>query len=249
MPRSMAYCPGADEGQHLVVVLEVGELEPGRPGHGVQRQVKRGAQLLGQRRHLGPGRRPVETAHPDVDRMDRPAADQFHDRVPGLLQLQPSLHQRRASAIPREVERAGIAEEVGRVQQVDVQRVAFDPLSAVEQPAKIGDRVGDLDPAGRLDRQARAHLVRHRADPADARGDVGRLGVPPAAQQRLEEPGRLVDLQPHVLDGAVAHPHVHRALALDPGQRADRKRAVGLVTHPATLPGCRAARAPAAVRR
>ena len=228
--------------------MEVGELEPGCPGHGVQCQVQRDTELLGQGRHLGPGRCPVEAAHPDVDRMDRPAADQFHDRVSGLLQRQPTLDQSASAALPCEVERAGVAEEVGRVQQVDVQRVTFDPLSAVEQPAKIGDRSGDLDPAGRLDRQACAHLVGHRADPADARGDVGRLGVPPPAQERLEEPGRLVDLQPHVLDGARAHPHVHRALTLNPGQRADHKRAVGLVTHPVTFRRCRAARVPAADR-
>jgi hypothetical protein len=195
--------------------MEVGELEPGRPAHGVQCLIQRDAQLLGQGRHLGFGRCPVEAAYPDVDRMDRPAADQLHDRVAGLLQLQPPLDQ--VAAVFGEGERAGVAEEVGGMQQVDVQGVALDPLSAVEQAAKIGDRSGDLDPAGRLDGQARAHLVGHRADPADARGDVGRFGVLPPAQERLEEPRRLVDLQPHVLDGAPAHPHVHRAFPLDPG--------------------------------
>jgi hypothetical protein len=114
--------------------------------------------------------------------------------------------------------------------------VTLDPLSAVEQPAKIGDRLRDLDPAGRLDGQARAHLVCDRADPADASGDVRRFGMPPPAQERLEEPWRLVDLQPHVLDGASAYPDVHRAFALDPGQRADGERAVVPVTHLLTFP-------------
>jgi hypothetical protein len=201
------------EGQHLVVVMEVGELEPGRPAHRVQRLVQRDPQLLGQDRHLGLGRCSVEAAHPAVDRMDRPAADQLHDRVAGLLQRQPSFDQ--VAAVFREGERTGVAEEVGGVQQLDVQCVTLDPLSAVEQPTEIGDRSGDLDPAGCLDGQARAHLVGHRADPADARGDVRRFGVLPPAQERLEEPRRLVDLLPHVLDGTPAHPDVHRAFTLD----------------------------------
>jgi hypothetical protein len=36
---------------------------------------------------------------------------------------------------------------------------------------------------------------------------------------RLEEPGRLIGLQPHVFDGIPAHSHVHGAFTLDPGQR------------------------------
>jgi hypothetical protein len=171
--------PGRDQGQHLVVVMEVGELEPGRPAHGVQGLVQRDAQLLGQGGHLGLSRCPVEAADPDVDRMDRPAADQLHDRVAGLLQRQPPLDQ--VAAVFGEGKRAGVAEEVGGMQQVDVQGVTLDPLSAVQQPAKVGDRLCDLDPAGRLDGQARAHLVGDRADPADASGDVGRFSVPPAA--------------------------------------------------------------------
>ena len=99
--------------------------------------------------------------------MDRPTADQLHDRVAGLLQCQPPLDQ--VAAVFGEGERGGVAEEVGGMQQVNVQGVTLDPLSAVEQTAKIGDRSRDHDPAGRLDGQARAHLVGDRADPADAR--------------------------------------------------------------------------------
>jgi hypothetical protein len=49
-------------------------------------------------------------AYPDVDRMDRPAADQLHDRVAGLLQRQRPLDQ--VAAVFGEGERAGVAEEV-----------------------------------------------------------------------------------------------------------------------------------------
>ena len=44
---------------------------------------------------------------------------------------------------------------------------------------------------------AGAHLVGHRTDAADAGGDVGDFLEVAAAQEGLEEPRRLVDLQPH----------------------------------------------------
>ena len=46
-----------------------------------------------------------------------------------------------------------------------------------------------------------------------------------APQQRLEEARRLVDAQLDELDGAVAHAHVHRALALHARERVHLERA------------------------
>jgi hypothetical protein len=64
--------------------------------------------------------------------MDRATADQVHDLVSDLLELESSLHLGRVVA--GHVDHAFVAEEVRRVQQVDVQRVALDPLAAVQQP-------------------------------------------------------------------------------------------------------------------
>ncbi len=149
--------------------------------------------------------------------MDRAAADQFEQFVADLLQLQPSLDRRTVEG--GQIDDAVDAEEVGGVEQVDVQRVALDPLAAVEQPPQLGDVAGDLDTARLLDRQARRHLVGDRADAADARGDVGRLGVAAPAQEPLVEPRRFVDPQLHVDEAPVDDLDVHRALALDAGQR------------------------------
>jgi len=112
-----------------------------------------------------------------------------------------------------------------------VQRVALDPLPAVQQPAQVGDRLGDGDAAGGLDRRARAHLVGDRADAADAGGDVRRLGIRAAAQERLEEAGRLVDVEPRFFDLVSAGPHVQGAFALHPGQFGDGQHALVLVGH------------------
>ena len=76
-----------------------------------------------------------------------------------------------------------------------------------------------------LDRVHRAHLVRDRADAADARGDVGRLAEVAPAQKGLEEARRLVDLELHVEHAPAADLDEQAALALDAGQRADLDRA------------------------
>ena len=101
-----------------------------------------------------------------------------------------------------------------------MQGVAFDPLAAVQQPPDQPDRLGNRDAAGIFDRPARTHLVGHRTDPADPRRDVRRLGPPPAAQERLVEPGRFVDAQLHLGHHATGVLDVQGALALDPGERA-----------------------------
>ena len=79
----------------------------------------------------------------------------------------------------------------------------------------------DRHAAGVLHGRTGAHLVGHRTDPADAGGDVRRLGEVPAHQQRLEVPGRLEDLEGHVGHRAVAHLDPQRPLALDPSQPFD----------------------------
>jgi hypothetical protein len=145
--------------------------------------------------------------------MDLPSAEQRQDLVAGLLQPQPTLHLTRMLA--RHRNGPVVSEEVGRVQHVHVQRVALDPLAAVEEPAKQPDRLGDLDAAGVFDRVDRARLIRDWADAADARRDVRRLAKRTAAEESLEEARRLEDPQLDVLDLAVDQPHRHCPLALD----------------------------------
>ena len=72
-----------------------------------------------------------------------------------------------------------------------------------------------------------AHLIGHRADAADAGGDVGHFLETPAAQKGLVKPGRLVDFKLQILHDAVAHGDIQRAFAFHAGQGfyADRSRA------------------------
>ena len=219
------------EGDQLIVALVVGKIEACDPSDGLQGRVARPLHLFGQRLKLAAGRDSVEAAHTHIDRMDLAPAEQGQDLVAGLLQRQPAPH--RIAVVARHVDGALVAEEVGRMQHVDMQGVALDPFAAVEQPAKVAQGACDLNAQGLLHRVNRTHLVRHRADAADPRGDVRRLGVGAPAQKRLEEPGRLEDAQLGALDHAVAHHHLEGALALYPGKIVDLD---GLTDHCARSP-------------
>ena len=72
--------------------------------------------------------------------MDLASAEQRHDLVAGLLEREPAAH--RVAVVARHLDRALVAEEVRRMQHVDVQRVALDPFAAVEQPPQIAQRPG-----------------------------------------------------------------------------------------------------------
>ena len=69
-----------------------------------------------------------------------------------------------------------VPQEVRGVEHEDVEAVGLDPLAAVEQPPQRPDRPGDRHPQSAFHGMHRAHLVGHRADAADAAGDIRRLG-------------------------------------------------------------------------
>jgi hypothetical protein len=225
---------GIGQRQELMAAGEVREVEPRHPLDRVQGQRERVPQPPCERRELGRRRCPVEAADPDVHRVDRPAAQQRHDRVPGAAQRQAALDD--VPVICCHLDGARVPEEVGRVQHVDVQRVTADPFPAIQQPAQVRDRAVDTCPARVLDRLAGAGLVGDGADATDPRRDIRWLGVGAAAQERLEEARRLVDVEPHLVHPAAAHPDVHGAFALDPGKPGGYQRALAPVRHRTGVP-------------
>ncbi len=72
--------------------------------------------------------------------MDLAPAEQRHDLVAGLLEREPAAHH--VAVVARHVDGAVIAEEIRRMQHIDVQRVALDPFAAIEQPAQVAQRAG-----------------------------------------------------------------------------------------------------------
>src|SRR5215469_15353765 len=153
--------------------------------------VERPAQNFPQRKQFGFERRAIEAPDAGVDGVDRAPADCLENGIAGLLQPQPALDD--GAVVSGQRDHIRIAEKVRRVQQINVQGVAGDPLAAVEQPTQRSDRLVYVNSADGLDRLPGAGLVGDRAYAADPSGDVGDLGVLPAAQERLEESWRLVD--------------------------------------------------------
>ncbi len=148
--------------------------------------------------------------------MDFAPAEQAQDLVARLLQRQPTPH-----GVAMRLGHAngiGKAEEIRRMQQHDMQRVALDPLAAVKQPPQRAQRAGDGDAERGLDRMHGAHLIGHGTDAADSRCDIRCLGAVATTQQRLEESRRLEDRQPHAGYRAVVDIEFERPFAFDAGQ-------------------------------
>ena len=161
----------------------------------------------------------VEAADPDGDRVDRPPADERDEVVAGLLEPERPLDEH--AVVAGQLDRARVAQEVRGVEEVDVERVALDPLAAVEQAAQGADGRVELDAGGVLEGVDGAHLVGDRADAADAGDDVEDLVRRPAADQPLEVARRLEDAEVRLDDLAVLDDEPERALALDAGEALD----------------------------
>ncbi len=158
--------------------------------------------------------------------MDLPSADRRHQVVADPLQPQPALDLR-LEPLLRHLDGGVEPEEVGSGQQVHVEHVALDPLRAVQEAAQLIRALGHLGLEQTLQPVDRGHLIRDRTDAADARHDVRHLAEVASAQERLEEPRRLVDLELQPRDLAVVDADVQRALPLHARDDRDLDRAMG----------------------
>ena len=162
------------EGHELVVPLELREGETAHPAHRFHRRLPGPLEAFGQGRQVPGLGRLIEAAHPDVDGVNLPAAQDRDDVVSHLLQPEPHFH--RVRMVLGHLDGVLVPQEVRGVEHEDVEAVGLDPLAAVEQPPQGPDGAGDRHPQGGLQGVHRAHLVGHRADAADAAGDVRRFG-------------------------------------------------------------------------
>ncbi len=104
------------------------------------------------------------------------------------------------------------------MQQVDVQGVALNPLTTIEQAAQGTNLPRKSNSQGGFERVHRAHLVGHRAYPANAGGDIRDFlkGAPP--KEGFEEARRLEDVYLHFAQFPAHRADVNPALAFNTGQ-------------------------------
>ena len=132
------------------------------------------------------------------------------------------------------------------MKEMNMERVALDPLAAVEEAAEVGDPGRRLDVERRLERPAGRHLIGDRTDPADPGDEVGHLVDGTTDEELLEKPGWLVDVELDDLDALLIDAEAQRALPLNPGQRFHGERprfAHGLAS---SAPGAAASRSASA---
>ena len=99
-----------------------------------------------------------------------------------------------------------------------MERVALDPLAAVQEaPERPCLRI-DPDPEEILEPVGRAHLVGDGADPADPGNDVDDLVGGPSHDDLLEVAWRLEDPEARLDHLAVLDPEMEGAFALHPGE-------------------------------
>ena len=145
---------GLVERDELVVLLVVGEVEAGGEADGLERDLARPLELLDERLRARAcaGARYKPPTRTLIGCTSRPPTTRHH-LVADLLQLERL--RDRVRVVARQLDRALVAEEVGQVEHVDVERVALDPLAAVEEPAQRAQLAADLDAAGLLHRARR----------------------------------------------------------------------------------------------
>ena len=212
------------ERNECVVAFQGRVLEPGNQLNGLLGSLDTPLEIVNESLELPFGWRPVETAHPGVDRVDFSSSHRGDDVVSNLLEPQAQLDLIRI--VLRHVDGRFVAQEVGSVEQEHMEAVALDPLTAVDESAESIDPRGHLDPEGILHRVDRRGLVADGAYATDARRDVGSLGEVPFTHERFEEPRRLEDSKLELGDAVLVQLDVERALAFHPGQIVDVNRAL-----------------------
>src|SRR5262245_28121347 len=117
----------------LIVARVIGYRQGSTPSHHFTTGITAMLQTIAERQQFLAGWCPIETSHPHIDGMDRAAAKNRDDLVAQLLQLETLLHELRM--ILGHVDRIRIPEEIRRMKHEDVQRVALDPFTTIDQPA------------------------------------------------------------------------------------------------------------------
>ena len=171
-PRVIGYSPGCRS-----ATSSPGQSWSGKSNPATQRTVSRASSRACSRRARRPAPvrwQAVEAADAKVDGVDGPAADELDELVADFLEIEAPLNDR--PVVGRQLDGAVVAEEIGRMEQVDVQRVALDPLAAVDEATEVSERAVHGDPAERLDGVGGAHLVGDGADATDSSGDVQGFG-------------------------------------------------------------------------
>src|ERR1022692_554098 len=151
--------------------------------------------------------------------MNLAASHHLHDMIAGLLETQALLYHR--AVVTSHLDGIGIAKEIRRVQHEDVERMAFDPFSAVKQAAQHPHCRINLDAQRAFHGMHRAHLISDGTDSANARRDIRYFREVPAPEERFKQSWRLEDFEFHIAHLIALQFDIERAFAFDPCEIID----------------------------
>jgi hypothetical protein len=182
-----------------------GHRQRGGPGDQFFRLRQCRAQLDQHGVHFGLGRCAEESADPGTHGMYRTAAEEADKFIAQALETQTAPHRLRVFL--GHADHTVEAEKIRCGEQMNMQRMALQPLAAVEHPSHVPYPAAGVDAEGVLQRLRGSHLVGDRADAADPRGDVEDLFISPALEEFLEVTGWLEEIQGEILDEVVFYPY------------------------------------------
>ncbi len=172
---------------------------------------------------------PGEPVHHHRDRVHVPSG-QTRAGVVGRL-LHPQRAQDHVLVGLHEREHAPDPEVVGSGEEVGVQHVALDELRVKHELAQEHGLLGRRDLERGLGGAQAGRRVPHRADAADAAGDLGQFVPAPSVEHGLEEAGRLDDVEGGPLQNAVLDVDAEVSVPFDAGQVLEIEFEVDGVTH------------------
>src|SRR6516165_2406683 len=112
------------------------------------------------------GRNFVKASDSRGDGMDLATAQQCHNPVADFLQPQSSFDDR--PVFPGHGNGIWITQKIGSMQHVDMQGVALNPFATIKKTAERPDGRVNTEAQSSLDGMRCAHLIRDRADSANA---------------------------------------------------------------------------------
>src|SRR5262249_33956985 len=132
------------QGHEFIVARIIAYRQSPGPQYGFPASIAATFQALTQKRELPARWRSIEATHTDIDRVYRAATEKRDDLIAQLLQLETLLDNSRM--VFCHLNRIRIAKEIRSVKHENVERVALDPLAAIDQSSQLAYRFGDRDP-------------------------------------------------------------------------------------------------------
>ncbi len=124
-------------GDHFVVGYKIGKIEACDPFCRVDRRVQSPCKVVEERLNFRFLRYAMKPTNGDVDRVHSSATEHFKKEVPDLFEPESALNFLWEAF--GQFDAAVAAKEIGNVQQIDVDPVAFDPLAAIKQSPQISN--------------------------------------------------------------------------------------------------------------